>query len=542
MAADANNQQVVFLPEGSKRTRGRDAQRINILIGKAVAQAVKSTLGPKGMDKMIVDELGDVTVSNDGATILKEMSIEHPIGKMMVDVAKTQESEVGDGTTTSVIIAGGLLGKAENMLDEEIHPSIIIKGYRLASRKAVEIAKSISEKISFNDKDILKKIAITSMTGKSSEAATDLSSLVVEAVKIVAEHNDGKIKVDKDSIKVEKKAGSSLEESKLIKGLLIDKEIVHGGMPKEIKNAKIALIDSALEIKETETDAKIQITSPEQLQAFLDQEEAMLKKMVDKVKSAGATVVFCQKGIDDLAQHFMAKAGIAGVRRVKKSDMDKLSKATGAKIVTKIDALTAEDLGGAGKVREEKVGEDEMVYVEDCPNPKAVTILVRGSSEHLMAEAERAIDDAIGSVSSAIRDGQVVTGGGAFEVEIAMQLREFAKTVGGKEQLAIHAFADVLEIVPKTLAETAGMNPLDTLVNLRAKHSEGGKNIGLNVFSAELEDMRKQNVIEPLSVKTRAIISGSEVAEMILRIDDIVAGQSRPMPSMPPGGMPPMDM
>lgn len=538
MARDPENQQVVFLGEGSKRTKGREAQRINILVAKAVANAVKSTLGPKGMDKMIVDEMGDVTISNDGATILSEMSIEHPAGKMMVDVAKTQDDEVGDGTTTAVVIAGGLLEKAERLLDDEIHPSIIIKGYRLAAKKAKEYYREIAEDISFSDEHNLKLIALTSMTGKSAEAAEELANLVVKGVLQVADKEGNTMVVDKDNLKIEKKVGASLEDSELIQGIVIDKEIVHSGMPKKIEKAKIALIDIALEIKEPEADTKIEINTPEQLQAFLDSEEDALRQMVKIVKNSGANVVLTQKGIDDLAQHFLAKEGIAAVRRVKKSDMEALARATGAKIITRLKDLSKDDLGKASVVRERKIAGDDMVFVEGCDNPKSVTILLRGGSEHVVDEADRAIVDAIGSVTTAIRDGKVLVGGGSCEIEVSKKLREYSKTVGGREQLAIDAFAETLEIIPRTLAETAGMDPIDTLVGLRNKHQgNDGIVIGINVYTSTLEDMRKNNVLEPLSVKTQAITSASEVAEMILRIDDIIAGQSRPKEVPPMGGM-----
>ncbi len=542
MVEQSSQRPVIFLPEGAKRTRGRDAQSINILIAKAVAEAVKSTLGPKGMDKMIVDELGDVTISNDGATILDEMDIDHPAGKMMVEVAKTQDDEVGDGTTTAVVLAGGLLGKAEKLLNDGIHPSIIIKGYRIAAKKAKEIAASIADPVSFSDTQVLKQIARTSMTGKSAEAEEELANIVVEAIKQVAEKTDSGISIDKEMIKVEKKEGASLANSALIKGIVIDKEIVHAGMPKRVENAKIALVDSALEIKETETDAEIRISDPEQLQAFVDKEEGMLKDMVMAVKAAGANVLFCQKGIDDLAQHFLAKEGIAAVRRVKQSDMEKLSKATGAHIVTRLKDISPKDLGQAAEVYEKKVSGDEMVFVEGCKNPKSVTILVRGGSEHVVDEAERAIHDALGTVTAAIRDGKVVSGGGSTEMEIAMQLKNYAGTVGGREQLAIEAFAENLEAIPRALAETAGMDPIDTIVELRAKHkAKSGKYIGVDVYNAKLGDMKKARVIEPLSVKTQALTSGSEVAEMILRIDDIVAGGSKSK-GAGAGGMPPAGM
>lgn len=536
---DNMNQQVVFLSDGSRRTKGRDAQRINILIAKAVANAVKSTLGPKGMDKMIVDDLGDVTVSNDGATILSEMSIDHPIGKMLVEVAKTQDTEVGDGTTTVVVLAGGLLGKAEKLLDDDIHSSIIINGYRMAAKKAKELYEDIADPVSLKDLKTLKDIAVTSMTGKAAEASMELADLVVDAIKTVSEENEGKITVDRERIKVEKKGGAGLADSQLIKGVVIDKEIVNEGMPDKMNKAKIALIDSALEIKETETDAKIQITSPDQLQAFLDQEESMLKNMVDKIKASGANIVFCQKGIDDLAQHFLAKENIMAVRRVKKSDMGLLSKSTGAKIITRISDLNSKDLGFAETITSRKVANEDMVFVEGCKNPKAVTILVRGGSDHIMDEAERALNDALGAVISAIKVGKIVAGGGSSEIEVAVKLREYAKTIGGREQLAIDAFAETLEIIPRTLAETAGMDPIDTLVGLRSKHAKSaGKYIGVDVYKSELTDMKAKKVIEPLSVKTQAITSASEVTEMILRIDDIIAGSSKPSgPPMPPGGM-----
>ena len=531
------NQPVIFLSDGSKRVKGRDAQRINILIAKAVANAVKTTLGPKGMDKMLVDELGDVTISNDGATILGEMSIDHPAGKMMVEVAKTQDSEIGDGTTTAVVLAGGMLQRAEKLLDDDIHPSIIIKGYRLAAKKAKEFYTEISDPVSFADTEMLREIALTSMTGKASEAAVELADIVVDAVITVAEKEGNKTVIDKDQIKVEKKKGASLAESQLVKGIVIDKEIVHAGMPKKIKDARIALIDAALEIKETETDAKIQITSPDQLQAFLDQEEAMLKRMVSKIKESGANVVITQKGIDDMAQHFLSKAGIAAIRRVKKSDMDKLAKATGAKVVTRIDDLSAEDIGKAGNVHEKKIAGDDMVFIEDCANPKSVTIFVRGGSDHVIDEAERAITDALGAVTTAVRDGKIVSGGGSCEIEVAMKLREFAKTVGGREQLAIEAFAETLEVIPRTLAETAGMDPIDTLVGLRSKHNgKEGKYIGVDVYESKLANMKNAKVIEPLGVKIQAIISATEVSEMILRIDDLIAGSTK---SKMPSGMPP---
>ncbi len=539
-------QQNAFMSEGSKRTRGRDAQRMNILIARAVAQAVKSTLGPKGMDKMIVDDLGDVTISNDGATILSEMAIEHPIGKMMVDVAKTQDEEVGDGTTTAVILAGTFLEKAEKLLDDSIHPSIIINGYMQAAAKAKEFYAETADNVKFDDKKTLQTIALTSITGKSAESADALAELVVEAITSVAD-TTGKITVDENNIKLEKKAGGSLKDTKLISGIVIDKEIVHTGMPRSITGAKIALLDLALEVREPESDAKIEINTPEQLQAFIDTEEKQLRDMVGSIKKAGANVVITQKGIDDLAQHFLAKEGIIAVRRVKKSDMDALARATGASVVTSIKELSSKDLGNAGKVLEKKVAGDAMVFVEECKNPKSVSILIRGGTEHVVDEAERAIVDAIGSVSSAIEMGKVLVGAGSCEAEVAMKLRDFAKTVGGREQLAIEAFAESLEVIPRTLAETAGMDPIDALVTLRSAHSKkDGKYFGVNVYKGRIEDMKNSKVLEPLQVKTQAIDSASEVAQMILRIDDIILGTSKgkgmPQGAGGMGGMGGMDM
>ena len=544
--AEMQQQSVTFLGEGTRRTRGMEAQRINILVARAVAQAVKSTLGPKGMDKMIVDDLGDITISNDGATILDEMSIDHPAGKMMVEVAKTQDDEVGDGTTTAVVLAGELLYKAEKLLDDGIHPSVIIKGYREAAAKAKAVYTSIADDISIKDKKMLEEIALTSMTGKSAESAEELAGLVVKAVIQVADEDNGKITIDMDNIKIEKKVGASMKESEIIQGIIVDKEVVHSGMPKKVVDAKIALVDAALEIKGPETDAKIQITDPEQLQAFLDQEEKMLTDMVAKIKNSGATVLLCQKGIDDIAQHYLAKEGICAIRRVKKSDMTALARATGAKVISRINDISSSDLGKAKLVEEKKVAGDAMVFVEGCKNPKAVSLLLRGGSEHVADEAERALHDAICSVSSALNNGKIVAGGGSPEIEVAVQLRDFAAGVGGREQLAIEAFAEALEIIPKTLAETAGMDTIDTIVNLRSKHKvKTGKYIGVDVYNGKLGDMKAAKVVEPLSVKTQAITSASEVAEMLLRIDDIIAGTSKAGAGggMPPGmggGMPPM--
>ncbi len=533
-------QQNAFMSEGTKRTRGRDAQRVNILIGRAVAHAIRSTLGPKGMDKMIVDDLGDVTISNDGATILSEMAIEHPVGKMMVDVAKTQDKEVGDGTTTAVVIAGTMLEKAEKLLDDGIHPSVIINGYRLASEKAKELYEDAADEITFKDKKSLQTIAYTSMTGKAAESAEELAEIVVKAIELVAEEQNGKMVIDHDNIKLEKKSGGSLKDTQLISGIVIDKEIVHGAMPRSIDKAKVALLDLALEVREPENDAKIEINSPEQLQAFLDSEENMLKDMVERIKKSGATVVLTQKGIDDMAQHYLAKEGIIAVRRLKKSDMDALVRATGASVVNNIKELSSKDLGYAGRVYEKKVSGDAMVFIEGCKNPKSVSILVRGGTEHVVDEAERALVDSVGAVSSALRIGKVLVGAGSCEMEVSMKLRDYAKTIGGREQLAIEAFADSLEIIPRTLAETAGMDAIDSLVALKSKHSKkDGKYFGVNVYESKISDMKNERVLEPLAVKTQALNSASEVVEMILRIDDIILGSSKSKMPMG-GGMPGM--
>ncbi|MEE8359094.1 MAG: thermosome subunit beta [Candidatus Hydrothermarchaeales archaeon] len=540
-----SGQPILILKEGSERTRGRDAQRMNILAAKVIAQSVKSTLGPRGMDKMLVDTLGDIVVTNDGVTILKEMDIEHPAAKMMVEVAKTQDEEVGDGTTTAVVIAGELLKKAEDLIDQEIHPTVVAQGYRAAADKAVEILNNIAIDLRVEDEEILKKVTMTAMTGKGAEKAKDkLASIVVKAINAVAEEEDGKITVDLDDIKTEKKEGGGIEDTELITGIIIDKERVHTSMPKTVKNAKIALIDSAIEAKKTETDAKIQITDPQQLMAFVEEEERLIKKMVEKVKASGANVLFAQKGIDDLAQHFLAKDNIFAIRRVKKSDMEKLSRATGATIITTLDDLNADDLGNAGVVEEVKIGGDEMTYVRECKHPKSVSILIRGGTEHIVNEVERALDDALGVTKSAVEDKKVVAGGGATDIEVSKELRNYAKTVGGREQLAIEAFASALEVIPRTLAENAGLDPIDVLVDLRSQNEKRGSKIGIDVFDGKAKDMFKEGIIEPLKVKTQAIISASEVAVMILRIDDVIAASSLgggggAPGGMPPGGMPP---
>lgn len=524
MIGQLGGQPVLILPEGTLRQTGRDAQRNNIIAAKAVADAVRTTLGPKGMDKMLVDSIGDIVITNDGVTILEEMEIEHPAAKMMVEIAKTQNEEAGDGTTTAVIIAGELLKKAEELLDQEIHPTVITRGFRIAKDEALKILEGISKPVSLADTETLQKIALTAMSGKAVEKASPkLASLVVEAVKMVAERSDGKIIVDTDNIKREKKHGASSEETELIRGIVIDKEVVHPGMPKQVKDAKIALLDVALEIKEPETDAAIRITSPEQLQAFVDQEQKMLKDMVEKIVASGANVVLCQKGIDDLAQHYLAKKKILACRRVKKSDMDALAKATGGRVVTSLEDLSAEDLGYAKLVEEQKIAGEAMTFIRDCKNPKAVTLLVRGSTEHVVDEVDRSIEDAIGAVASALEDGKVVVGAGAPEAEVASKLRKFSEQFSGREQLAIKAFADALEVVPRSLAENAGLDPIDILVGLRAAHEQGKVSYGVDVLNGKVSDAFVLNVLEPLKVKTYAIKSAAEAAEMILRIDDVIS-------------------
>lgn len=533
-------QPIFILPEDSKRTTGREAQQNNIAAAKAVAQAVRTTLGPKGMDKMIVDAAGDVTVTNDGVTILKEMQIEHPAAKMVVEIAKTQEDIVGDGTTTAVVIAGELLKKAEELLEQNIHPTVLAKGYRLAEKEAQRLLQTIARPITIHDTEMLRQIAVTAMTGKGAEANKEsLADLLVTAVTRVLDQNSRK--VDLDNIKVERVVGESTDKSELIEGIVLDKERVHSAMPERVERAKVALLDAALEIKNTEIDAKIQITDPSQLTAFLDQEERTLREMVAKIKASGANVVFCQRGIDDIAQHFLAKEDILAARRVKKSDMEKLVKATGGKIVSSWKELSFSDLGSAGVVREVKVGEENMLFVEKCTNPKAVTLLVRGGTEHIADEAKRAVTDALGDLAAAIRDGFVVAGAGAVEMEVAKGLRQYARTLSGREQLAVHAFAETLEVIPRTLAENAGLDPIDVLTKLRSAHDQQQIWAGVDVFSGNVMDAWLQGVLEPLKVKTLALKSATEVAEMILRIDDVITGGAKrsamPSPGMGMDGM-----
>ena len=541
------NTPIVILKEGTKRDKGKDAQFNNIAAARVISDAVRSSLGPRGMDKMLVDSMGDVVITNDGVTILKEIDVQHPAAKMLVEVAKTQDAEVGDGTTTSVIIAGELLKKATDMIDANVHPTIIASGYRLANAEAQKILVDVSKKVSINDTKLLKQIAETSMNSKQINSSKDFfSTLVVDAVKTIMEKgDDGKYTADLNNIQTVKKTGTSMEETQLVKGLIIDKEPVHSAMPKKIENAKIALIDAAFEVKKTEIEAKIEITDPNKLNDFLMEEENMLKRMVDKVKSVGANVVFCQKGIDDLAQHFLAKEGIYAARRVKKSDMEKLAASTGGNIVNKISELEASDLGTAGLVEVKKIQDEGMTFISGLKTTKSVSILIRGGTKHIVDEIERSLIDAWSVVKVAVEDGMMVTGGGSTAVEIAMRLRNYAQSVGGREQIAIDAFASAMEVIPTTLAENAGLDPIDILIEMRKQHKAGKLYAGLNPFTGKVEDMLKLNVIEPHRIGKQAINSATDAAVMILRIDDVIAARGMPMPTGPPGGMgggmPPMD-
>jgi thermosome len=528
-AVTSTGQPVLILKEGTTERRGKEAQRNNFEAVKIVKDIVKTSLGPKGMDKMLVDSLGDVTVTNDGATILKEMDIQHPAAKMMVEIAKATDNEVGDGTTSTVVLAGYLIEKAEELIDKGVHPTIIIDGYMKASQEALKILKNIAEKVNPDDKEILKKIAKTTLSTKMvSSEAEYLADLVVNAVLQVADKVNGGYKVDIENVKVEKKPGASITNTQLIKGVVIDKEVVHASMPKSVKNAKIALLNAPLEIEKTEIDAKINITDPEQMKAFLDEETKILKQMVEKIKSVGANVVLCQKGIDDMAQHYLAKEGILAVRRIKMSDMDKLSRATGGRIVTNIDDLSSEDLGYAELVEERKIEEDKWVFVEGCKNPKAVSILIRGGAQRVVDEAERSIHDALMTVKDVLERPLIVAGGGAAEIEVATQLRKWAQTLEGRVQLAALAFTEALESLALTLAENAGLEPLDILPELQAAHQKGDKWAGINVLKGKVENMMQNNVIEPEIVKEQVIKAATEAASMIIKIDDLIAASKLP--------------
>jgi thermosome len=521
-----NGQAPIFiLKEGVQRTRGRSAQSNNIAAAKAVADAVRSTLGPKGMDKMLVDSMGDVVITNDGATILKEMDIEHPAAKMIIEVAKTQEQHCYDGTTSAVILAGELLKRSEDLIEQNVHPTVICEGFRLAAEKAVGRLEShgISTE---NDDAVLLEVAKTALTGKSAGAVKSfLADICVRAVNSVGTIEDGERMVDLSDIKVEKRQGGSIKDSTLVDGIILDKERVHAGMPRSISNAKVALINSAIEVKKTEVDAKIQITDPSMLASFLEEEENYIRGLVSKIQASGANVVICQKGIDDLAQHYMSKAGIFAIRRAKKSDMEALSKATGGRVVTNMDDLTFEDLGAAAKVEERKIGESDMTFLTGCPEAKSVSVLLRGGTEHVVDEIRRAFDDAVGVVSVAWEDGTVLTGGGSVLAALSRDLRAYAESIGGREQMAIEAFASALEIIPRTLAENAGLDPVTTIIELRKAHSDGKAYSGINVEEGGVMDMYEANVLEPLRVVEQAIQSATETAIMILRIDDVISSK-----------------
>ncbi len=535
------NAPVIILREGTKRDKGKDAQFNNIQAAMAISNSVKSSLGPRGMDKMLVDSVGDVVITNDGVTILKEMDVQHPAAKMLVEVAKTQDAEVGDGTTTSVILAGELLKKATDLIDANVHPTIITAGYRLANEKAQEVLKNVSMKVSIDDDELLKLIAQTAMISKQVNSSKEyFANMVVDAVKTVVDKDkDGNYTVDLKNIQTVKKAGAKMEESYIVKGLIIDKEPVQPNMPKVVNDAKIALIDAPFEVKKTEIDAKIQITDPNQLSQFIAEEEKMLKDMVMKVKASGANVVFCQKGIDDLAQHFFAKEGIYACRRVKKSDMERLGRSTGANIINKIAEIDASDLGYAQTVELKKVEEEEMTFITGVKEPRTVSVLVRGGTNHVADEVERSLVDAWSVVKVAIEDGMMVTGGGSTAMEIAMQLRDYAVSVGGREQIAIEAFASAMESIPSTLAENAGLDPINIVIEMRKQHKEGKIHAGLNPYSGKVEDMKALNVIEPYRIGKQAINSATDAAVMILRIDDVIAARASPMPQVGDGGMPP---
>ena len=521
----ASGQPVLILKEGTTRSRGKEAQKNNIMAARVIGEVLKTTLGPRGMDKMLIDSLGDITITNDGAAILDEIEVEHPAAKMMVEIAKTQDDMVGDGTTTSVVLAGELLKKAEELLDQNIHPTILVSGYRKAAQKAIETINKISIPVNIEDRETLRKVALTSMASKAVGPAKEhLAEIAIDAVKQITEKRGDRLVADIDNIQIIKKTGKSLFESQLVRGLIIDKEVVHSGMPKKIENAKIALLDCPLEIEKTEFSAEIRIRDPTQMKSFLDQETKMLKEMVDKIKASGANVVFCQKGIDDMAQHFLAKEGILAARRVKQSDMEKLARATGGRIVTDLDDLSLRDLGEAGMVEERKIGEDKMIFVEKCKDPRSVAVLLRAGLERMVDEAERAMTDALSVVSDVIETNKIVAGGGAVEVEIAKELRDYATKVGGREQLAIEAFADAIEVIPRTLAENAGLEPIDIIVELRSTHEKiDGKYMGVNVFNGKVEDMNANGIVEPSIVKEQAVKSAAESSSMILRIDDVIA-------------------
>ena len=553
-ASDAGQQPIIILREGTERNRGSDARNSNIMAARIVSEAVKTSLGPKGMDKMLVDGFGDVTITNDGATMLKEMDVQHPAAKMMVEVSKTQDDEVGDGTTSVVVLTGELLGKAVDLMDKKIHPTVIIDGYRDAQEQALKILNEIAIKVKPKDRKTLKKIAMTSMASKLISGHSDyLSDVAVDAILQVAEEANGGWKADLDMVKIEKKPGGSMTDTVMVRGLIIDKEVAHSDMPKHVHKAKIGLLNAAMEIEKTEFDSKISIETPDQMQSYLDQEEKMLRDMVKKVKDAGITVLLCQKGIDDMVQHFLAREGIMAARRLKKSNMEALAKATGAKVVSSVDELTADDAGYAEAVEERKIGSDKLLFVEGCKNPKAVSILVRGGTERIVDEAERSIHDALSVIKDVIEDPRIVAGGGAPEIEIARKLRDYASKVKGRERLAVAAFADAIEVIPTTLAENAGMDPIDAMAELQSRHAKGERWVGVDGINGKIANMEEINVFEPVAVKAQAIKSATEASTMLLKIDDVIASSKSkgPPPGAEgmggmggmggmPGGMPPM--
>jgi thermosome len=539
LSAQAGGVPVLILREGSGRSTGRNAQRNNIMAARTIAEAVRSALGPKGMDKMLVESSGDVTITSDGRTILDKMDIEHPAAKMMVEVAKTQDAEVGDGTTTAVILAGELLGKAENLIDKGVHPTVIVEGYIKAADKALETLENIAIPVKPEGKAFLKKVAATSMASKLvAERKEQLADIAVEAILSVAQKAGADYLVDLDDIMVEKKPGESMSETKLIEGVVLDKEVVHSGMPKRVEKAKIALLESELEIKKTEFDAKINIELPEQIESFLREEEDMLEAMVEKIVTSGANVVVCQKGIDDMVQHFLSRKGVLAIQRVKESDMKKLGKATGGKAVTNLEGLMESDLGYAGLVEERKIGDDKMTFIEGCKNPRSVAILLRGADKRFLDEAERSVHDALCVVRDVVQEPKIVAGGGAPEMEIARALRGYAEKLPGREQLAVRSFGEAMEVVPLALGENAGLDPVDLLIELRTRHEKGEKWAGVDVFAGKIKDMKELEVYEPLAVKKQTIKSAAEAATMILRVDDVIASGKMKAPSMPPGGMP----
>ncbi len=527
-----NDKPIVLMPEDVQRLLGKDAQRNNIMAARMVSDVVKTTLGPKGMDKMLVSPTGEIIVTNDGVTILKEMQIEHPAAKMMVDISKTQDSEVGDGTTTVVMLAGKLLENAERLLDKKIHPTVITKGYRIAAEKAQEILRDISLSVTSEDEDVIKQIAMTSMTGKGAEDSREkFADIIVHAIKQISNNGD----VNLNDIKIEKAKGDGIQDTELIAGIVFDKEKVSDDMPSKVSNAQIALVDFPLELKNPEIDTKVSISTPEQLQNFLEREERTIKEMIGKVQASGANVIFCQKGIDDFAQYLLSKVGIYACRRIAQSDMQKLAKATGAKIVSNLNELSSSELGSAEIVEEVKRGDDSLTYVRGCKNPKALTILIHGGTDHIIDEIERAIQDGLGVVVSALKTGLVVPGGGAIEIEISRRLRHFGQSLSGREQLAVEEFANALEYVPVTLAENAGLDPIDILTELKSLHDSGNRNMGLNLFENKIGNVVEARIIEPYKIKSQAISSATEVAVMILRIDDVIASSGGKSGGMPPG-------